>query len=198
MQIAKITHGEWFSGKKPSQFDTEGAVTIHVSLCSLGYCFVDMLDADMQAVRVYCGGPGTHHFRAVVTGYAGFVVGASDLSGKPCEYSARVKIGASVRDEPRNDLPPEAPRQPSNALARIRQAARAQLGVMREFAYATHELPDDDDGLFEEEIVTLAKQKSPEAESKAPPKPSDSAGGADPTTGATTLPENEEAPPASS
>ena len=91
-------------------------------------------------------------------------------------------IVVSIQDieieEPHDDLPPPAPAEPDNVLARLRETVRREMGVQREAfleadpGFTGYEIDDDDPGEFEEEILDdlerkAAEQARADAEAKA-------------------------------
>lgn len=90
------------------------------------------------------------------------------------EFAYTMTCRELQKGETIDDLPPPAPTQPSNVLARIRNEVRRQMGAQREGfldfvpedRLPGYELPDDVEPLFEEEEAAIAAQQAKEAKQK--------------------------------
>lgn len=142
--------------------------------CSGSYC-VSAVECDDGVVIPFAAGTGSDRIRMQLVGFHAVVIDVTEPGGV-------VFMGAGQLDrEPLDGLPPPAPKEPTNVLQATRQRMMDGLSSRESFLNgppSMYDVPDEDEDVFEEELVERAnrqrarraakeKEKAAESQSRA-------------------------------
>lgn len=175
----KIKADDWLTSVGPTELAISPKERVELYLVSTGKVTLCGVSLDGTVIPIAAG--ETFSLRNTLEGFKAlqFNCGAKDHIGM-----LFTGVPLDLQEKHNLDAPPPPPEK-KNALAKLREARRQQMGVMREHFIRPSAEIDDNDYEFEEELVEkakkLAEDSSRDRPSADPTPPSGTGGKPEPT-----------------